>query len=139
MKRATPRLMPSQFEPSEHDEQCAVFNWATQRTRIFPQLRLLYAIPNGGDRHAAVGAKMRAEGVKPGIPDLLLPVARGGYFGLYIEMKRRTKGAVTPLQREWGEALTGEGYQYRLCKGADQAINELLVYMHGAPTVSRLE
>lgn len=53
-----------------------------------PELGALFAIPNGGHRHPLIGAQMKAEGVRAGMPDLCLPVGRGGYSALYIEMKR---------------------------------------------------
>ena len=63
---------------SEHQEQAALFRWAWFAQVKHPALALLYAIPNGGHRHKAVAARMKAEGVKAGVPDLCLPVARGG-------------------------------------------------------------
>ena len=56
--------------PSEHVEQVRLFAWAKYACSTLPKLSLLYAIPNGGARHKAVAAKLRAEGVKPGVPDI---------------------------------------------------------------------
>lgn len=78
--------------PTEDEEQIALFRWAAMMEWKYPQLRRLYHIPNGGKRTKAEAGIFKAMGVKSGVPDVHLPVARGGYHGLYIEMKR-TKGA----------------------------------------------
>ena len=94
---------------SEHDEQVALFRWARLAEGRYPELALLHAIPNGGARHIAVARKLKAEGVKSGVPDICLPVARGGYHGLYVELKHGSNKP-TPEQQAWLERLTAEGY-----------------------------
>ncbi|MCP4524541.1 MAG: VRR-NUC domain-containing protein, partial [Aestuariibacter sp.] len=84
-------------EMNEHQHQTALINWARNNERDFPELALLHAIPNGGKRGKKVAMDMKAEGLKPGVPDLCLPVARMGYHGMYIEMKTRT-GRVSRVQ-----------------------------------------
>jgi hypothetical protein len=74
---------------TEHDEQVALSRWVTLLQPRHPELALLHAIPNGGHRHKAVAVRLKAEGVKRGVPDLCLPVPRGGHHGLYLEMKTR--------------------------------------------------
>jgi hypothetical protein len=82
----------------------------------WPELRLLYAVPNGGDRHPIVAAKMKAEGVRAGVPDYCLPVPRHGYHGLYVELKTPT-GYPSREQREWIAALREQGYRAEVCRG----------------------
>lgn len=118
------------FTPSEHQEQCAVVSWAEISAHMYPALSKLHAIPNGGLRHKRVAIKLKAEGVKPGVPDLCLPVSRCGYHGLYIEMKSKT-GRPTKDQKEWISDLTSEGYLAVVCKGAEQAIDLLQSYVRG--------
>lgn len=103
--------------PTEHEEQVALFQWAALNEWHEPRLELLYAIPNGGARHPAVAAKLKAEGVKPGVSDVCLPVAGGGYHGLYIELKRLKGGAVTPEQTRWNQLLLRQGYRAVVCRG----------------------
>jgi hypothetical protein len=55
---------------------------------------LIFHVPNGGHRVKAVAAKLKAQGVKAGMPDLVLPMARGGFFGLYIGRWRAGLGRV---------------------------------------------
>ena len=72
---------------SEHDEQSAIFEWAALMQGAYPELGLLFAIPNGGKRDKATAGKLKAEGVKAGVPDMCLPVSNGKYHGLFIELK----------------------------------------------------
>ena len=83
--------------PTEEQEQRLLLAWAARTGR--PELRLLHAIPNGGKRLKSEAARLQAMGVKPGVPDLCLPVPRGKYHGLYIELKRLYGGRVSPAQR----------------------------------------
>jgi hypothetical protein len=98
---------------------------------IWPEVRWLYAIPNGGFRHKAVAGKMKAQGVRAGVPDFALDVARGGYHGLRIELKRRTGGALSPAQRDWIAWLTDQGYLAVVCKGWEEARDKLIEYLRG--------
>ena len=96
--------------PSEHAEQVALFQWTATQYRKYPELKLLYAIPNGGHRHIATAKRMKAEGVRAGVPDLHLPVARNGHIGLWIEMKR--KGSKPrESQLEWLTELAKYGHK----------------------------
>lgn len=81
------------------------------------------AVPNGGHRAMHEAKVLRAEGVSPGVPDLLIfdaPEA-GGYVGAAIEMKRADGGKVSAEQREWIDALLARGWDARVCAGADAA------------------
>lgn len=86
-----------------------------------PELRLLFAIPNGGDRHPAVAGKLRAEGVRRGVPDTFLPLPAGPYHGLFIELKRVKRSRTSPEQIAWIEALRLAGYRAEVCAGWDAA------------------
>lgn len=99
--------------PSEHLEQVKFVSWFR---RTYPTERIL-AVPNGEARSKSVGARLKAEGVSPGVPDLLIPK-----FFLWIEMKRTKGGSVTKNQKEWMEYLKGCGYYCVVCKGAEDAI-----------------
>lgn len=120
----------------EHNEQKALFSWvfAAQQTR--PELALMFAIPNGGARHVAVAAKLKAEGVKAGVPDVFLPVARGNWHGLWVELKFQgngvaKKGAVSDKQRQWLTALQAQGYQTAVCYGWHSAKETIENYLGG--------
>lgn len=68
-------------------------------------------------------------GVKSGVPDIFLPVPRGGFHGLWIEMKRVRSGRVTPAQKDWVERLNGQGYAAHICYGWEQASKLILDYL----------
>ena len=108
-----------------------MFNWAAWHCKALPELRNMYAIPNGGKRDKAVAAKMQRTGTKPGVPDVFLAAARGGYHGLYVEMKRRKGGQVSKAQREWLARLTQAGYCCKVCRGYDEARKAILAYLGG--------
>lgn len=80
--------------PTESAEQQLLFRWARFYVSKYPELALLYHIPNGGSRRKSEAGRFKAEGVKAGVPDLFLPAARGNFHGLYIEMKRKAGGRV---------------------------------------------
>ena len=96
---------------------------------MHPKLaRLLFAVPNGGARNAVTGAILKAEGVVPGVADLLLLVPRNGYHGLAIEMKTRT-GRQSDSQREWQQEVEAQGYCYVVCHSFDDFRNEVDAYI----------
>ena len=123
--------------PLEHDEQRSLMTWVTLMSREIPELDMLFAIPNGGHRNMLVAKKMKAEGVKPGVPDLFLPVARQGFHGLFIEMKTvgnkpktsKGMGGVSELQMRWLTTLNFHGYRAVVCYGRDEAKKTLLDYL----------
>lgn len=115
---------------AEHNEQVALFDWARLAVGRFPELVLLFAVPNGGARNVVTGTRLKAEGVKRGVPDVWLPVARGGFHGLVIEMKT-AKGRASPEQKAWLNALTAEGWLALVCVGAEKAIGMVEAYLEG--------
>lgn len=121
---------PTPLKRSEAGEQRALVEAIAWHANQRPALALLYAVPNGGARHYAVAAQLKAEGVRRGVPDLCLPVARGGYHGLYVEMKTKG-GQVRPEQKVWLAALAAEGYYTAVCWSADEAERLILAYEAG--------
>ncbi len=114
---------------TEHQEQkCVIEWWALASSSFKVWEKLLFAIPNAGERHPAVGAKMKAEGLRVGCPDLCLAVARGGFHGLYCEMKRRGEKP-RPSQVEFIEHLREQGYKAIACQGADDAMGAITAYL----------
>jgi len=109
----------------EHELQKACITWATLNQGQRPALKWLHAIPNGGARHFKVAAKLKAEGVKPGVPDLFLPVARGGFHGLYIELKIG-KNNPSLHQLDWLDHLAVEGYSVHVVRDDVQRFIEIV-------------
>ncbi len=117
------------MKKKEADEQISVMNWAKYQMGKYPELKMLHHIPNGGYRNQIEAANLKLQGVKAGVPDLVLPVARGGYFGLYIEMKADKSCKTSKYQEEWIEDLRKEGYQAGVCYGFEHAIKVLEKYL----------
>jgi hypothetical protein len=115
--------------PPEDHEQITLFAWIDLHVNRFPELRLAFHVPNGGHRNPHVGAHMKRMGVRAGVPDILLPVARAGYTGLAIELKRSIGGRVSPEQQKWLSRLEEQGWQTYVCYGADEAIRVISTYM----------
>lgn len=114
--------------PSEAQEQEAVIQWAHASAARYPGCELLFHIPNENAHH-----KVR-QGVCAGVPDLLLPVARGGYHGLWLELKRADgSNHPSPLQLAWLARLECEGYRCCVAYGAAQAIDAITKYLEMRP------
>jgi hypothetical protein len=98
---------------------------------------LIYHVPNGGHRHKLVAVKLKGQGVKAGVPDLVLPMARGGYFGLYLEFKATAPNdaAVSASQHAWIRRLNDQGYLAIVCRGHFDAMEQIRAYLRLAPTV----
>ena len=110
--------------PTEQQEQEAVIQWARASIARLPGLELLFHVPNENAHH-----KVR-QGVAAGVPDLCLPIARGGWHGLWIELKRADhSNGPSPAQRAWLERLIAEGYRCAVCYGANEAIDSIERYL----------
>ena len=116
---------------TEHEHQKKVIAWADIKSIEIPELRMLFAIPNGGHRHKATASRLKAEGVKKGIPDLCLAVPKGIYHGLYIELKRlKPRGYPAKDQKWWLEKLAEQGYDTYCCRGHEAAITVIQSYLN---------
>lgn len=101
-----------------------------------PELKWMFAIPNGGsrggDKRSAqiVGAQMKAEGVKSGVSDIMLPVPRHNLCGLFIELKREDGGAgLSPTQKEFGAFVQKQGYGFVQALGWEAAADIIKRWM----------
>lgn len=110
----------------EHRLQCGCVRWF--RLQHADIGSLLFAVPNGGRRDKASGARLKAEGVVAGVSDLILLVARHGHHGLLIEMKT-PKGSQSQQQRQWQKLAEKQGYRYVVIRSIEefiQVVNEYL-------------
>lgn len=117
--------------PTESVEQQRLMMWAEMAKGAHPELGMLYHIPNEGKRSRKTGARMRAEGLKKGVPDFCLPVARRGKHGLYIELKRTKGGRLSEAQSEWLDRLMVEDYGVAVCYGWEDAARVIKSYLGG--------
>ena len=118
-----------EWQPSEEQEQAAVMQWREIMLPQFPELKDLIHIPNGGLRSKTEAVRFKKLGVKAGVSDLFLPVARGGFHGLWIEMKRKRGGKLSPDQKEWIEDMLSNGYQALRADGAEEACDIIFKYL----------
>ncbi len=113
---------------NEDIEQETLMQWTAYATGTYPELNLLYHVPNGGKRNAAEAAHLKRQGVKAGVPDLCLPVPRGKYHGLYIELKAKNNQP-TETQIDWLKALAAQGFKTAVCWGFEAARSVIESYM----------
>lgn len=111
---------------TEQGHQTALFVWAQQSN--IQELKWLFHIPNGGKRDKREAGRLKAAGVKPGVFDLFLPVARGGYHGLWVEMKRKG-GYASDDQVQFDHGMTSAGYDTAVCIGWETARDYILAYL----------
>lgn len=113
--------------PTEEQEQRKLAQWLDLH-------KVLWAhVPNGGHRNKIVAAKLKGQGTKRGVPDVLIfdtppkLEARGVnvFPGVAIELKKEKGGTVSPEQKQWLEALQNRGWMVHVARGADDAIRYL--------------
>lgn len=124
---------------SESSHQIALFAWCAlpDVKQEFPELEWFHSIPNGGSRgdtaksRAIEGGKIKAEGVKKGVSDMFLPVRRGQWPGLYIELKKLPGPGVGPSSEQvaFGEFVQSQGYAFAVCYGWIEARNMIIAYL----------
>lgn len=133
------RIDPAQYanrSGTEHAAQVALFMWASEPEQVakYPELAWMFAIPNGGLRDKITAANLKAEGVKDGVSDVFLPVVRGSWSGLFIEMKRPNgaqgrAGKSTPKQREFVDEMRSRGYGAMVATGFEEARDAIIGYL----------
>ena len=118
-------------EISETKEQERLFQWAEGMSLKHPELNSMFHVPNEGKRKRTTGARLKRMGLRKGVPDVCLPVARCGCHALYIEMKRMKDGRPTQDQLDWIEMLTKQGNMAVVCHGWERAAELIEKYLEG--------
>lgn len=114
----------------EHTEQVNLIKWwALACHKWSLDERLLFAIPNGGERNVIVASRLKAEGVRSGVPDLFLACGHSCYHGLFIEMKKPKGGRVSDNQKSFIELLKDQGYATAVCHGWSEARQAIESYL----------
>lgn len=120
----------------EHDMQAAFFRWLDYAASRDDRARALgtpslftepFHVPNGGQRTALAGARMKELGVKPGVPDVLCPFASNGYIGLAIEFKA-PGGRLSEAQKYRLSRLASHRWDIRICRDWAEAAQIFLMY-----------
>ena len=132
-KLRRPRAQP------EHQEQVKLFAWVDgEGANRWPVLAWSYAVPNYHfDKSPKRGAYLKAEGKRAGVPDVVVPVMRGGFGSLYIEMKTPGNRPTTE-QAEYHKVLRALGHRVQVCYSAAEAIGEIIHYMLLPSSPSRI-
>ena len=108
--------------PTEDTEQVNLAKWLDSH-----KFRWCH-VPNGGHRDKITGARLKAAGVKKGVPDILIfdqPPLHPGKIGVALELKRKDGGVLAPHQEEWLEALSERGWFTAVCNGWEAAVKLL--------------
>ena len=117
------------WQPSEEQEQMTVIEWRDLMAKQFPDLEDLIHIPNGGWRSKPEAARFKRLGVRRGVSDLFLPAPRGKYHGLWVEMKRRQGGKLSPDQKDWIDRMNRKGYLALRANGSEEACEIIYQYL----------
>ena len=115
---------------SEDTEQINVIQWANRNTVLYPELKWLFHVPNGGSRNKKEAVKIKQMGVKSGVSDLCLPYSKGIYHGLFIEMKFENNRQ-QPTQKEFLADMEKAGHFVATCYSAEEAIKVIEEYLKG--------
>lgn len=107
--------------PNENQIQSAFFDWVRLQERKYPKLALCFAVPNGSHKSPAARGLFQRTGLRPGVPDVCLPVASGTYHGLWIEFKSK-RGVLSDTQREWHQRLIEQGHRVAIVRDTETAI-----------------
>jgi hypothetical protein len=81
------KKLPRKDKGEEHKIQTEFFNILRMSESKNPTLKYIFAIPNGSKRSIGVAKKLKAEGVKRGVPDVAVPISSQPYAGMFIEFK----------------------------------------------------
>lgn len=118
---------PKKRQYKEHNHQVAVFQLAKMYENQFPELALLTGSLNGVDLDIKVAKRAKDAGVKAGFPDIHWPIARGQWFGLYVELKT-DEGRASAEQLKIAQMLRNEGNLVLFIRGSELAWNNIMKY-----------
>jgi hypothetical protein len=119
------------MKQEEHDTQCEIFRWAETEMVRHPELKYMFSTLNGVRLNIGQAVKAKKAGNKKGVPDIWLPVKRGQYSGLVIELKKAVGGTVSKEQANWLGFLGGQCYRAVVRHGFMDAITEIIDYLKG--------
>ena len=121
---------------SEDQAQRSVFEWASWQQNRYPQLKAMYHAANEGKRSSRTGAELKRQGMKPGVSDICLPYASGGYNNLYVELKVGNNKA-SDKQMQFIDSINEIGGRAVVVYGSEAAIEVITAYLDG--TIDQLD
>lgn len=110
--------------------QSEIVRWLYKESKDIPELWLFHHIPNGGWRGMQAGMRFKSLGVRSGVPDISIPIKRGYYHGLWLEIKDGKKGVVSDNQKEWHARLTEAGHFVAVIRTAEEGIETIKWYLN---------
>ena len=116
--------------PLEADEQATLFEVIEGAKLVYPELCMVFHVPNEGKRSRYTGASLKKQGLRSGVPDIYLDVPRGEWHGLRIELKRRKAYRISETQREWIQDYYRYGYAAAVCFGWEEAWELIVAYIN---------
>lgn len=116
--------------PTEDQEQMRVVVYLQKKNILH------YAVWNGGNKSMTEAIRAKRMGLVSGVPDICVPIPRGGFCGLYLELKRLKGGVLSDNQAYWIEALRNQKYRVEVCRGADAAIEVIEDYFNGKSNIN---
>lgn len=121
--------------------QIEVFDWIRTQPRI---AKVAFHIPNEGRRSFYYGKMLKAMGMKGGVSDICIPIARPGYHGIFIEIKAMNKrgkyNKPTENQMRFIDSIRFEGYYGCICNGAEETIAKIKWYICSSPNaITKME
>ncbi|MFC7515079.1 VRR-NUC domain-containing protein [Herbaspirillum sp. GCM10030257] len=114
--------------PKEHEIQATFICWVRLAEKTDWRLKLLFAVPNAGKRTRAEAAWMLAEGLRAGVPDIMLPFPNGPFVGLAIEFKRPGE-KTSEKQDDYIALLVDAGWLVVICTDSDAAVRTVQDYL----------
>lgn len=126
VKQSKTTAKSGKLAPTEHQIQRAYFDLVRLH---MPNTKLIYAVPNGAHKSMAQRVKFQREGLTPGVPDVSIDFARGGYHGMRIEFKRNSYLHPSVEQQKALDQLNEAGYFARVHCDAERAWQETQVYL----------
>lgn len=111
------------------DSECIkLINWCNDHLHSYPELDLLYHVPNGVSMTIGYARLFKRLGMRAGVSDYCLPVARGYYHALYLEMKAGN-GKLSPAQKRWIDSMRKEGNLALVACGFEAGRDALIEYL----------
>ena len=136
----TPELLAA--AGTEQALQSAYFCWLTPLALKpgYELLKLIYAVPSGGERAKIVGTMMKSAGVRKGVWDVALAFPRGSHHYGYLEFKRpkyrnTARGGLSPEQLEFGKSQLELGAYMHVVYGWEEARDLTLAYFGLGPYI----